>query len=77
MGDWVLTAGVLVQSKTTLFTPLRKNYDTDTDFEAALALRDKLVASQSKAQSGGSFAPIAMEGAPGTCLLYTSPSPRD
>ena len=75
MGDWVLTAGVLVQSKTTLFTPLRKNYDTDTDFEAALALLDKLVASQSKAQSGGSFTPIAMEGAPGTRTIVETTVP--
>lgn len=65
MGDWALTAGVSVQSQTTVFTPLRKNYDTDIEFEAALAVLEKLLMTQ-KRGVGEVFTPTVKEGDPGT-----------
>lgn len=53
MGDWALTAGVFIQSNTIIFTPLRKNYDTDVAFEEALAVQQKLMESQDTAYKEG------------------------
>jgi len=53
MGDWALTAGVFIQSNTIIFTPLRKNYDTDAEFEEALAVQQKLMAPQDAAYKEG------------------------
>jgi len=43
MGDWALTAGVFVQSESIIFWPKRNDYDTDAEFEAALAAKQKLL----------------------------------
>ena len=43
MGNWALTAGVFVQSSTIIYTPLRENYDTDAEFQEALAVQQELL----------------------------------
>ena len=43
MGNWALTAGIFVRSHTIIYTPSRDNYDTDAEFEEALAVQQELM----------------------------------
>ena len=66
MGNWALTAGVFIQSNTIIFNPLRKNYDTDAEFEEALAVQQKLMGLQ-----GAGY----KEGDPGTSTTVEATVP--
>jgi S1-C subfamily serine protease len=66
MGNWALTAGVLVQSETIVNIPSRKNYDADIEFEVALAAQQKLLEPQATKYK---------EGDPGTKTIVQTTVP--
>ena len=53
MGNWALTAGVFVRSSTIIYTPSRKNYDTDAEFQEALAVQQELMGPSAVAYKEG------------------------
>ena len=43
MGNWALTAGIFIQSETIIFSPLREQYETEVEFNEALASQQQLM----------------------------------
>lgn len=43
MGNWALTAGIFIQSETIIFSPSREQYETEVEFNEALASQQKLM----------------------------------